>query len=320
MNLNLQFQENIQLFLLRCELVESGIYNHNLHRIIVTLQWRLELEISKLDIMNKRYKTLELNYNNQEEILTMTQSIKQRLESRLHKTEYELEKQIKLEKAAKAQTPQNTNINTEISPNARKPGGIITKKISPSITRIRSLKVNAQGRRLSKRTTPSHLLPEGENFRRISNFNSRSDNLQGTRENKTQSQEAEISFPRDPTFGGCSFENPNNMSYDPNNSHVRTISRSNRGVCDDLTFIQQNDPFLAGGEGSARGLREELELQRGRAEQMKNAYLENKQFINKLHFTIQYNQQSACNLLKNEAFNWQNKLDELKVSYIYIYI
>ena len=211
MNLNLQFQENIQLFLLRCELVESGIYNHNLHRIIVTLQWRLELEISKLDIMNKRYKTLELNHNNQEEILTMTQSIKQRLESRLHKTEYELEKQIKSEKAAKAQTPQNTNINTEISPNARKAGGIITKKISPSITRIRSLKVNAQGRRFSKRTTPSHLLPEGENSRRISNFNSRSDNLQGTRENKTQSQEAEIGFPRDPTFGGCSFENPNNI-------------------------------------------------------------------------------------------------------------
>ena len=83
----------------------------------------------------------------------MTQSIKQRLESRLHKTEYELEKQIKSEKVAKAQTPQNTNINREISPNARKPGGIITKKISPSITRIRSLKVNAQGRRLSKRTT-----------------------------------------------------------------------------------------------------------------------------------------------------------------------
>ena len=110
------------------------------------------------------------------------------------------------------------------------------------------------------------------------------------------------------------------MGYDPNNSHLRTIFRSNVGGCDPLTFIQQNDPFLAGGEGSARGLREELELQRGRAEQMKNAYLENKQLINKLNYTIQYNQQSACNLLKNEAFNWQNKLDELKVSYIYIYI
>ena len=105
----------------------------------------------------------------------MTQSIKQRVESRLHKTEYELKKQIKSEETAKAQTSQNTNINTEINPNARKPGGIITKKISPSITRFRSLKVNFQGQRLSKRTTSSHYLPEGENFRRISNFNSRSD-------------------------------------------------------------------------------------------------------------------------------------------------
>ena len=310
-NRNPQFTDREHLFILRGELIEVGIYNHNLLRIISSLQWRLATETHKSNINTKINEYLATNYNNLLELLKRTQNIHRRLRKRLEKAELQL-----IDTQAKKETRdiRNSSINSsKISAQRRyseerlDENNIKTKNKNCTITRKRLETPKILCRNLTNEFKKKNLSKFGKmNSGKMNYFEKVSESGQLALITEAQIEESPLHTTKKKikNIGNSIKQSENYITTEP-----EKINKVKQDVVDNNIVVY---------ESRINELHEEIELQRNRAEQMKTAYLDARQLIVKLTLTIELNIKTAQQLALNEAQSWQMKLKEMKVLNLYI--
>ena len=288
---NKQFTENIQLFLLRSELIESGIYNENLHGIIRALKWRLSNQVRETNIERRLNSTILSNFTCKEEIYLRSKIREEKLKKNLEKSEFKL---IELETTLK-----NSNLL------GTREGAINRQQMKRRSSARMSMKIGCGGNMLGRLSLKIGGDLQARRFSRMTNTSSNNLVNPGVLDNKLPSR-LDGALPIIPENEG---ESENRIPNTNLVNETRTESIRDAMITHELDNLKDNL-----GE-----LKEENRLQRDRAEQMKNAYLNAREQIGELTALIQLTKREANSLLENETLKWQLNLKEIKV-YIYIYI
>ena len=270
------------------------------------MQWRLTDEIKKTDIQAHINTTLNSNYNNLEDLYSRGQKNEIKLKENMEKIENRLGELRAIENIHKESELVSGHEQPKIprrsqQMNSRRFSARMSLKFGGMLGMGRKSLIagDFQGRRMSRIPTTKR------SWSRLPCQNKPSSTkLDVKLATITENEGAEINMnerdkiinPREPKCGEIAeidmqnLDNINKLREDIGNIHEKLVD-----------------------------LREEVSLQRERAEQMKNAYLDAKQQIVILTHTMQDNQKVANSMLMKEVQVWQLKLTEIKV-HIYIYI
>ena len=334
---NQQFPESIQLFLLKAELIEAGIYNDNLLRIRWSLEWRLSRERERKEMENQRNMDLNENFVKLEELFHRTQNIQGRLRRRLERAELEVIDLRNIRPKLIGEGRRSYFVNS-VEGRKNRGSAVITTRFIPRMS-MREGNISL-GRRSSRRdfqirresrmpgsrlSIPLPLLPS-----RLTEPGRLDGELPIIPENSIIQEEAKT--PLDASnkftnvFGGGERGNKKGEIWTPNIQSAGQLSAmnysSNSRISADCIVpgmanaLRNHDMSTL--EEKVGELGDMLNLQKDRADQMKNAYLNARQQIDVLNRTILHNQNIANTQLLNATQSNQKIFNEMKV-YIDIY-
>jgi len=137
------------IYLLKNQLIDAAILNHNLQRVVSLLAWKLYVEKSAASLKNEINAMLQKTVNSLESLLTKTSTKHQTMKRKLEKLDYEIT-QLKLQqishRSIMGSFVTNSNINNN-RPKVRKPIKRLSalKHTAFGITESRILKIRPAG-------------------------------------------------------------------------------------------------------------------------------------------------------------------------------